>query len=130
MALESDSELGRTYRDGDTIIHQGEDGDCMYVVQDGMVEVIQRHGDTDVELGTMGPGDFFGEMALFQKATRAASVRARGDVRVMTIDKRTLLRRVKEDPLLAYNLVQTMSNRIRQLHVKLADALSLSEDEQ
>jgi CRP-like cAMP-binding protein len=120
---ESDSELGRTYRNGEIIVHQGEAGDCMYVIQEGEVEVIQRHGDTDVELGTMGAGDFFGEMALFQNATRAASVRARGDVRVMTIDKKTLLRRVKEDPLLAYNLVQTMSNRIRELHVKLADAL-------
>jgi len=120
---ESDSELGRTYRNGEIIVRQGEAGDCMYVIQEGEVEVIQRHGDTDVELGTMSAGDFFGEMALFQNATRAASVRARGDVRVMTIDKKTLLRRVKEDPLLAYNLVQTMSNRIRELHVKLAEAL-------
>jgi CRP-like cAMP-binding protein len=123
MARKSDSELGKVFRDGDIIIRQGDEGDCMYVIQDGLVEVIQRHGDTEVELGTMGTGDFFGEMALFQKEVRAASVRARGDVRVMTVDKKTLLRRVKEDPLLAYNLVQTMSNRIRELHVKLADAL-------
>lgn len=123
MASKSDSELGKVFRDGDTIIRQGDEGDCMFVIQEGLVEVIQRHGDTEVELGTMGTGDFFGEMSLFQKEVRAASVRARGDVRVMTVDKKTLLRRIKEDPLLAYNLVRTMSNRIRELHVKLADAL-------
>jgi CRP-like cAMP-binding protein len=123
MARKTDSELGKVYLDGETIIRQGDEGDCMYVIQEGTVEVIQHHGDTEIELGTMSAGDFFGEMALFQKETRAASVRARGEVRAMTVDKKTLLRRVKEDPLLAYNLVQTMSNRIRELHVKLSAAL-------
>lgn len=123
MDIPADSKLGKVFQDGETIIHQGDPGDCMYVIQAGEVEVVQHHGDTEVHLGGMTAGDFFGEMALFQKVSRTASVRAVGEVRVLTVDKRTLLRRIKEDPLLAYNLVQTMSNRIIALHVKLKDAL-------
>ena len=47
-------------------------------------------------------------------------VRARGEARALKVDKKTLLRRIKEDPLLAVNLLQTMSKRIRDLNGKLA----------
>ena len=123
MEIPADSKLGKLFQDGETIVRQGDPGDCMYVIQSGEVEVVQHHGDADAHLGGMTAGDFFGEMALFQRENRAASVRAVGEARVLTIDKRTLLRRIEEDPLLAYNLLQTMSNRIRELHVRLKDAL-------
>ena len=42
-------------------------------------------------------------------------MRAAGEARVLKIDKRTLLRRIQEDPLLAVNLLKTMSHRIRLL---------------
>jgi CRP-like cAMP-binding protein len=46
---------------------------------------------------------------------------------VLKIDKKTLLRRIKEDPLLAVNLLQTMSHRIRELNAGLAQAGAKSE---
>ena len=51
---------------------------------------------------------------------RSATVRAHGEARVLKIDKRTLLRRCREDPLLAVNLLKTMSHRIRDLNTELA----------
>lgn len=119
----SHSELGRLYHDGDVIVRQGEAGDCMYVIQSGEVEVVRHSGDAAIPLCILSGGEFFGEMSLFEKETRSASVVARGDVRVMTIDKRTLLRRLKEDPILAFNLVQTMSERIRAMETYLDDVL-------
>ena len=65
-------------------------------------------------------GDFFGEMAVFEKEVRSATVRAHGEARVLKIDKRTLLRRIREDPLLAVNLLKTMSHRIRELNGEIA----------
>jgi CRP-like cAMP-binding protein len=47
-------------------------------------------------------------------------VRAAGEARVLKIDKKTLLRRIREDPLLAVNLLKTMSHRIRVLNNELA----------
>ncbi len=115
----SDSELGKAYEPGQTIVAQGEPGDCMYVIQSGTVEVLKEVGGNSIPLGRMGPGDFFGEMALFQKQDRAATVRAVDEVRVLTVDKRTLLRRIEADPLLAHNLVEAMADRIRELHQQL-----------
>ena len=112
--------LGAVYKNGDVIVRQGELGDCMYVVQSGEVEVVQATNGGEHRLAILGTGDFFGEMAVFQKEVRSATVRAHGEARALKVDKRTLLRRIKEDPLLAVNLLQTMSQRIRDLNVHLA----------
>jgi CRP-like cAMP-binding protein len=113
--------LGTVYSNGEVIIRQGEIGNSMYVVQSGRVDIVQA-GEDGVEqlLASLEAGDFFGEMAVFEKEVRSATVRASGEARVMKIDKKTLLRRIREDPLLAVNLLKTMSNRIRQLNAEIA----------
>jgi CRP-like cAMP-binding protein len=112
--------LGAVFEDGAFIIRQGDEGNCMYVVQRGRVEVIQHSDHGEQHLAFLEPGDFFGEMAVFEKEARSASVRAVGAAMVLKIDKKTLLRRIKEDPLLAVNLLQAMSHRIRQMDEQLS----------
>jgi CRP-like cAMP-binding protein len=58
-------------------------------------------------------------MALFERMPRSATVRALGEVRVLTIDKKTFLRQVHEDPSLAFRILQKMSYRIRELDTEL-----------
>lgn len=113
--------LGRVYRDGEQIIRQGDSGESMYVVQSGRVEVVQ-HGEDGGEqhLAYLEAGDFFGEMSVFEKEVRSATVRSAGEARVLQIDRKTLLRRIREDPLLAVNLLKTMSRRIRYLNAEIA----------
>ena len=113
--------LGKSYSDGEEIIRQGNVGESMYVVQSGRVEVIQSTpGGETQHLAFLEAGDFFGEMAIFEKQRRSATVRASGQARVLKIDKKTLLRRIREDPLLAINLLKTMSHRIRELDAELS----------
>ena len=119
--------LGKEYFGGETIVRQGDTGDCMFVVQSGQVEVVQKVNEGEQRLAVLETGDFFGEMALFEREVRSATVRALSDSRVLKIDKKTLLRRIKEDPLLAVNLLQTMSHRIRELNAGLAQAGAKSE---
>jgi CRP-like cAMP-binding protein len=111
--------LGKVYGDGEEIVRQGETGDCMYVIQKGQAEAIQGKEGKAVRLAVLGEGDVFGEMALFERKPRSATVRALGEVRVLTIDKKTFLRRVHEDPSLAFRILQKMSWRIRQLDNEL-----------
>ena len=113
--------LGRVYTNGEPIVRQGFSGDSMYVVQSGQVEVVQQ-SDEGIEqhLAFLEAGDFFGEMAVFEKEVRSATVRARGEARVLKIDKRTLMTRIREDPLLAINLLKTMSHRIRELDAEIS----------
>ena len=112
--------LGTLYGNLEVIVQQGELGDCMYVVQSGEVEVVQATDGGDQRLAVLGAGDFFGEMAVFGREVRSATVRALGEARALKVDKKTLLRRIKEDPLLAVNLLQTLFQRIRDLNAQLA----------
>jgi CRP/FNR family cyclic AMP-dependent transcriptional regulator len=112
--------LGKQYRDGETIIQQGDVGDCMYVVQSGRVEVVQSSEYGEQHLAFLESGNFFGEMSVFEKEVRSATVKSAGEARVLKVDKKMLLRRLREDPLLAVNLLQTMSHRIRDLDAELA----------
>ena len=112
--------LGKIYHDGDIIIRQGDIGDCMYVIQEGEVEIIVEQGDREVQLAVRGKGELFGEMAIFEKERRSATVRAVGTVRLLTVDEKNLIRRVHEDPSLAYRMVEMMAHRIRELSNEVA----------
>ena len=115
--------LGKLLQDGEVIVRQGEIGNCMYVIQQGQVEVLLRKGDADVCVAVLGEGDFFGEMALFDQEVRSATVRARGEVRILTLEKRTFLRRIHQDPSLAFRMLEKMSRRVRKLNDSLNAAL-------
>ena len=108
--------LGKDYQDGDVIVREGETGECMFEIQQGRVEVLGRREGKDVILAVLGKGDFFGEMAIFEREVRSATVRAQGPVRALTVDKKTLLTRISADPSLAFRLLEKMSGRIRELN--------------
>jgi CRP-like cAMP-binding protein len=118
--MERTGALGRVYQNGEPIVRQGEVGDCMYVIQKGQVEVVVEEGDKEVRLMVLGTGELFGEMAIVEREVRMATVRALGQVRVLTIDQKNFLRRIHEDPSLAWRVVQTMSHRIRELAAEVA----------
>ena len=108
-------ELGKVYKDGEIIIKEGEVGNCMYVIQSGKVEIFHHMKDKEVSLRIAGPTEFFGEMALVENDVRSASARALGEARIMHVDKRTFMRRVHEDPSLAYRIMESLSHEIRRL---------------
>lgn len=113
-------DLGREYLDGEAIVRQGDEADCMFVMQQGQAEVVVDMDGSDVRLNVLREGDPFGEMALFDGMPRSATVRAVGHARVVSVDKKNFLRRIHEDPSLAYRVVQTMSRRIRLLNEEVS----------
>lgn len=118
-----DNLLGKLYGNGEVIARQGEIGDCMYVVQHGQVEIVLEQPDgSETGLGVINEGDLFGEMAILEKQPRSATARAVGEARVLTVDRRTFLRRVKEDPTLALNILRSLSQRIRHMNYELEEA--------
>src|SRR5574341_1398616 len=112
--------VGKVYQDGEVIVRQGELGNCLYVIQSGKAEVIEETNGQAVPLAVLGENDFFGEMAIFEDQVRSATVRALGAVRVLTVDKKTLLRRIQQDPALAFRILEHMCNRLRKLDCELA----------
>jgi hypothetical protein len=112
--------LGKIYQNGETIVREGEIGDCMYVIQDGFVEVVIDSANGEVQLNILGKDEFFGEMAIFEHEIRTATVRALGPARILTVDHKNFLHRIHEDPSLAYRVMDEMSRRIRRLSEEVA----------
>jgi len=112
--------LGKVYQDGEIIIRQGDMGDNMFVIQEGQVEVVVEQDGQEVCLAIQGAGQPIGEMAIFEHQVRSATVRALGQVRILTVDRKSLVRRIHEDPSLAYYMMQTMSRRVRELSAEVA----------
>lgn len=111
--------LGKIYKPGEIIVHQGETGDCMYVIQDGNVDVLKEENGVQTIVDTMRTGDIFGEMAIIERTVRSSTIRASSTVRVLTIDKKTFIRRVQEDPSLALSVLKVMSQRVRNLDLEV-----------
>lgn len=118
-AVKSDA-LGKFYQDGENIVVQGEEGQCLYVIQSGAVEVLQEQNGEEIHIAELYEGDFFGEMAVFERDVRSSTVRSKGDSRILTIDKKTLLGRIQEDPSLAFRMLQKMSSRLRKIDTRLS----------
>jgi CRP-like cAMP-binding protein len=113
--------LGKTYQDGEVVVRQGEEGDCLFVVQEGQLEVVREEEGKETVIRLVSKDELFGEMAVFERQKRSATVRARGTARVLTLDKKNFLRRVNEDPSLAFRIVETMSRRVRELSAQVVE---------
>jgi CRP-like cAMP-binding protein len=91
----SDAIVPLRFDAGETIIRQGEPGSRFYIITEGSVEVVRANGTgPEEQLARLGPGQYFGEVALLEDVTRTATVRALVDTKVMSIarqDFRTLV---------------------------------------
>ena len=111
----------KKFADGEYVVHQGDAADCMYVIHAGVVEVVAKTEGREVSLALLGEGEFFGEMAFFEGGVRTASVRAFGEAEVETLDRKHFLLRIQDEPSLAYTMISRMSERTRDLTLRLHD---------
>lgn len=119
FTVKSDA-LGQLFQDGEDIVKQGEEGNCLYVIQSGTVEVVHEKNNKEVYIAELYEGDFFGEMAIFERDVRSSTVRSKGESRILTVDKKTLLSRIQEDPSMAFRMLQKMSSRMREIDSQLS----------
>ena len=115
----SQGALGKVYHDREVIVRQGEAGDGLFVIQEGELEILSENDGRETRLRVARKGELIGEMAVFERQVRSATVRAVGEARVLTVDRKNFLQRINEDPSLAFRLVETMSRRIRELSVEV-----------
>ena len=111
--------LGKTYADGELIVKQGDPADEFYVVQEGKIEIIHTVGGKEVHLAVCGYGEIIGEWSPENSNRHAADIRAKGKTRVMTVHRKQLLRRMHEDPTLAFRILEMMSQRLNDVTQQL-----------
>jgi CRP/FNR family cyclic AMP-dependent transcriptional regulator len=102
------------FKDGSIIFEEGSAGDRAYIVRDGKVRIF-RADDSGHEtlLTTLGSGEMFGEMALFERKPRSASAQAIGDTALEAVSEADLERLVG-DPTVS-QILRKMSARIREV---------------
>jgi CRP-like cAMP-binding protein len=121
------SESEFTFADGESLFREGEAGTEMYVIREGAVRITKSVGSRQVELATLGRGDFFGEMALLEGMPRDASAHAVGRTIVLAIGQGGLLMRIRRDPTFALELLNHLSGRVRELNGRLLELMRTSD---
>lgn len=106
----------RTYRAGEAIAEEGESGKTFVVIESGDATV-SVHGR---EVGRLGAGQAFGEMALIDKSARSATVRAETDAHCFLLPVWSFRPIVEEHPEMAWALLETLAQRIRDVESRLA----------
>lgn len=101
------------FRQGETILREGDPGDEMFFIESGRVQVVRRDGADELILAELAAGDLFGEMALLTGGPRSASVIALSDLNVWLLPKADFDALVATYPNLALALSRLLSERLR-----------------
>ena len=112
----------RRFAAGNEIFREGDPGDGVYVVSDGLVEISGLvSGGARRVFSQLGPGEIFGEMAVIERRPRSATATAVKDTSVYFIPRDEMLALLQRSPTPAFNVLQEVSRRLRefdQLHLR------------
>ena len=110
-----EQKLGKWFPAGSLIARDGDIATHLYIIQSGLVEVYRASFDgSRVRLAVLKAGNMFGIMALFDRKPFYSNIEALEDTWVLLIDKKTILRRIYEDPSLVLRIIEHLADRIRR----------------
>jgi CRP/FNR family cyclic AMP-dependent transcriptional regulator len=99
---------------GTVLVEEGKPGHEFYLLLDGSA-VVRRSGR---RIATLGPGSYFGELAILDGGTRSATVVADSDVTMLVLGQRQFLGVLAEIPTVAAKLLASMAHRLREADAK------------
>jgi CRP/FNR family cyclic AMP-dependent transcriptional regulator len=103
------------HKAGALLFRAGDEGDAMYLIERGKIRICVRAKDGhEVTLTELGRGDFFGEMALFDRKRRSADARVVENARLAVLSREHFLSFVRSDPNVALEMLTALTNRLRQ----------------
>lgn len=121
LAAIAEVSVTRRYEAGATVFREGDGGDTCYVVRSGLARAVRQHSDgRSITLSHFGPGDIFGELAMFDEEPRSATVDVIEDVEVIAILGRDMQRLMRERPEVAVKLNAALARRLRATNERLA----------
>jgi CRP/FNR family transcriptional regulator len=111
----------RSFRAHQVIFREGDASDTCYVVESGHARAVREHADgRSIALAHFGPGDIFGELAMFDDERRSATVEAIEDVDAIAILGADMRRLLREHADISYKLVISLGRRLRETNERLA----------
>jgi len=111
----------RGYEAGQVVFREGDRSDTCYVVHAGRARAVHDHGDgRTITLATFGPGDIFGELALFEDERRSATVEALEPTSALAVLGPDMRRLMAEHPQITMRLLIALARRLRESNERLA----------
>ena len=111
----------RRFETGDAVFREGDASDTCYVVRNGHARAVRQHSDgRQITLATFGPGDIFGELAMFDDERRSATIEATEALEVLAILGHDMRRLMREHAEIAVKLAVSLVRRLRRSNERLA----------
>lgn len=111
----------RSYDGQQVIFREGDDSDTCYIVRSGHARAIRQHSDgRTITLARFGPGDIFGELAMFDDERRSATVEALDDLNTVAIPGSAMRALLERHPAIAVKLVIALGRRLRAANERLS----------
>jgi NADH:ubiquinone reductase (H+-translocating) len=101
------------FEPGEEVFHQGDLGDRMYIIVNGQAEAVRVEDGIERSLAKLGPGEYFGEMALLKQSTRGATVRCIAPMDALSLPKREFSMLAAYLPQVRESLEAVMDQRAR-----------------
>jgi len=111
----------RRFETGEMVFRERDEGDTCYVIRDGRARAVRSHPDgRSITLADCGPGDIFGELAMFDQEPRSATVEVLEPTEVIAILGADMRRLMAEQPSIAVKLIASLAQRLRATNERLA----------
>jgi CRP/FNR family transcriptional regulator len=121
LARVAEVAVPRRFDPQQVIFREGDESDTCYIVSSGHVRAVREHIDgRTIALAHFGPGDVFGELAMFDDERRSATVEALDDVEALAILGADMRRLLREHPDIAGKLVISLGRRLREANDRIA----------
>jgi CRP/FNR family transcriptional regulator, cyclic AMP receptor protein len=117
----ADVAVPRRFAAGEVVFREGDASNTCYVVRSGHARAVHQHPDgRSITLATFGPGDIFGELAMFDDERRSATVETLEDTEAIAILGGDMRRLLSEHPEIAVELLAALGRRLRESNERLA----------
>jgi CRP/FNR family transcriptional regulator len=111
----------RRFEAGEAVFREGDASDTCYIVRAGRARAVREHADgRSITLANFGPGDIFGELAMFDDERRSATVETLEGTEAIAILGGDMRRLLREHPDIAVKLLQALGRRLRESNERLA----------
>jgi CRP/FNR family transcriptional regulator len=111
----------RRFEAGEVVLREGDDSDTCYIVRTGRARAVRVHPDGRmIALANFGPGDIFGELAMFDNERRSATVETLEETETIAILGPDMRRVIREQPEIAIQLLSGLARRLRDTNDRLA----------
>jgi CRP/FNR family cyclic AMP-dependent transcriptional regulator len=111
--------FGKSIAPGEVIFEEGDEGEQMFIIQNGRVRIVKRFSERNHTLAMLGSGDFFGEMAIVNRVRRTASAIAVAETSLLAVDREGFLAMIKKNAEIGLNIIDKLCLRLQNNHQQM-----------